>query len=88
MAKWNKITFLSSAKEKCEPRVQTVVMDLIRFAEEFGMKIGKIWNFRFGEKKSGIIHTQRIKDLFFHQRLQILAFSRINTIPRTSIPSP
>ena len=33
MAKWNKATFLASTKEKCEPRVQTVVMDLIRFAE-------------------------------------------------------
>ena len=35
------------------------------------MKIGKIRDLRFGEKKTGIIHTQRIKDLFFHQRPQI-----------------
>ena len=33
MAKWNKSTFLVSAKDKCEPRVQTVIMDLIRFSE-------------------------------------------------------
>ena len=34
MAKWNKSTFLVSAKGKCEPRVQTVIMDLVRFAEK------------------------------------------------------
>ena len=34
MAKWNKSTFLASAKGKCEPRVQTVIMDLVRFAEK------------------------------------------------------
>ena len=33
MAKWNKATFLISAKDNWEPRVQTVVLDLIRFAE-------------------------------------------------------
>ena len=33
MAKWNKASFLTSAKGKCEPRVQTVILDLIRFAE-------------------------------------------------------
>ena len=33
MAKWNKATFLISAKDNCEARVQTVVLDLIRFAE-------------------------------------------------------
>ena len=33
MAKWNKATFISSSKDKCEPRVQTVILDLIRFAE-------------------------------------------------------
>ena len=33
MAKWNKNTFISSTKENCEPRVQTVIMDLVRFAE-------------------------------------------------------
>ena len=34
MAKWDKSTFLVSAKGKCEPRVQTVIMDLVRFAEK------------------------------------------------------
>ena len=34
MAKWNKTTFISCIKETCEPRVQTTVMDLIKFAEE------------------------------------------------------
>ena len=33
MAKWNKDTFISCTKENCEPRVQTTVMDLVRFAE-------------------------------------------------------
>jgi len=33
MAKWNKATFISCTKENCEPRVQTTVMDLVRFAE-------------------------------------------------------
>ena len=33
MAKWNKATFLQTAKDSCEPRVQTVIMDLIKFAE-------------------------------------------------------
>ncbi len=33
MAKWNKETFISCTKENCEPRVQTTVMDLIKFAE-------------------------------------------------------
>ena len=33
MAKWNKTTFISSIKENCEPRVQTTILDLIRFAE-------------------------------------------------------
>ena len=34
MAKWNKATFLTSAKGNCEPRVQAVILDLIRFAEQ------------------------------------------------------
>ena len=34
MAKWNKATFISCTKENCEPRVQTTIMDLVRFAEE------------------------------------------------------
>jgi len=34
MSKWNKTTFIISAKDKCEPRVQTVILDLIRFAEK------------------------------------------------------
>ena len=34
MAKWNKPTFLSSVKDTCDPRVQTVILDLIRFAEQ------------------------------------------------------
>ena len=34
MAKWDKNTFISSIKENCEPRVQTTIMDLIRFAEQ------------------------------------------------------
>ena len=34
MAKWNKATFITSAKDKCEPRGQTVILDLIRFAEK------------------------------------------------------
>ena len=34
MAKWDKTTFISSTKENCEPRVQTTVMDLVRFAEQ------------------------------------------------------
>ena len=34
MAKWNKTTFIASTKENCEPRVQTTVMNLIRFAEQ------------------------------------------------------
>jgi len=34
MAKWNKATFISFTKENCEPRVQTVIMDLIKFAEQ------------------------------------------------------
>ena len=34
MAKWNKTTFISFTKENFEPRVQTVIMDLIRFAEQ------------------------------------------------------
>ena len=34
MAKWNKPTFLTSVKDTCDPRVQTVVLDLIRFAEQ------------------------------------------------------
>ena len=34
MSKWNKNTFITSAKDKCEPRVQTVIVDLIRFAEK------------------------------------------------------
>ena len=33
MAKWNKVTFISCTKENCEPRVQTTVMDLVKFAE-------------------------------------------------------
>ena len=33
MAKWNKATFLISVKDKCDPRVQTVIWDGIRFAE-------------------------------------------------------
>ena len=33
MAKWNKATFLISVKDKCDPRVQTLILDLIRFAE-------------------------------------------------------
>ena len=33
MAKWNKETFISCTKENCEPRVQTTVMDLVKFAE-------------------------------------------------------
>ena len=34
MAKWNKATFLTSVKDTCDPRVQTVILDLIRFAEQ------------------------------------------------------
>ena len=34
MAKWNKSTFISCTKENCAPRVQTTVMDLVKFAEE------------------------------------------------------
>ena len=34
MAKWNKTTFISCIKDTCEPRVQTVLMDLIKFAEQ------------------------------------------------------
>ena len=34
MAKWNKATFISRTKENCEPRVQTTVVDLLRFAEK------------------------------------------------------
>ena len=33
MAKWNKATFLTSVKDKCDPRVHTVILDLVRFAE-------------------------------------------------------
>ena len=33
MAKWNKETFISCTKENCEPRVQSTVMDLVKFAE-------------------------------------------------------
>lgn len=33
MAKWSKKTFINSTKDNCEPRVQTIVMDLVRFAE-------------------------------------------------------
>ena len=33
MAKWNKETFISCTKENCEPRVQTTVIDLVKFAE-------------------------------------------------------
>ena len=34
MGKWDKSTFISSIKESCEPRVQTTIMDLVKFAEE------------------------------------------------------
>ena len=34
MAKWNKATFVKTAKGECEPRVQAVILDLIRFAEQ------------------------------------------------------
>ena len=34
MAKWNKATFIICTKENCEPRVQTTIMDLVKFAEE------------------------------------------------------
>jgi len=34
MAKWDKTTFISSIKDNCEPRVQTTILDLIRFAEQ------------------------------------------------------
>ena len=34
MAKWNKETFISSTKVNCEPRVQTTVMELVKFAEK------------------------------------------------------
>ena len=34
MAKWNKTTFISCIKENCEPRVQTTIMDLVKFAED------------------------------------------------------
>ncbi len=34
MAKWKKETFISCTKENCEPRVQTTVMDLVKFAEQ------------------------------------------------------
>lgn len=33
MAKWNKETFISCTKENCEPRVQSTVMELVKFAE-------------------------------------------------------
>ena len=33
MAKWSKETFISCTKENCEPRVQSTVMDLVKFAE-------------------------------------------------------
>ena len=39
MSKWNKTTFIKSAKDKCEPRVQTVILDLIRFAEKDADKV-------------------------------------------------
>ena len=33
MAKWSKLTFINSTKEKCPPRIQGIVLDLVRFAE-------------------------------------------------------
>ena len=38
MAKWNKATFLTSSKDKCEPRVQTVILDLIRLTKKKNIK--------------------------------------------------
>ena len=34
MAKWNRSTFLVSTKDNCEPRVHTVILELIRFTEQ------------------------------------------------------
>tara|TARA_Y100000590_G_C14913659_1_gene711062 strand:- start:24 stop:458 length:435 start_codon:yes stop_codon:yes gene_type:complete len=34
MSKWNKDTFVSTAKEKCEPRISNIIIDLINFAQD------------------------------------------------------
>ena len=34
MSKWNKVTFVSTVKTKCEPRISNIIIDLINFAED------------------------------------------------------
>ena len=33
MSKWNKDTFVCTVKDKCEPRISNVIIDLVNFAE-------------------------------------------------------
>ena len=33
MSKWNKDTFVCTIKDKCEPRISNVIIDLVNFAE-------------------------------------------------------
>tara|TARA_B100000959_G_C14475755_1_gene417011 strand:- start:72 stop:506 length:435 start_codon:yes stop_codon:yes gene_type:complete len=33
MSKWNKGTFVCTIKDKCEPRISNVIIDLVNFAE-------------------------------------------------------
>ena len=33
MSKWNKDTFICTVKEKCEPRISNIIIDLVNFAE-------------------------------------------------------
>tara|TARA_B100000959_G_C14693630_1_gene505794 strand:+ start:244 stop:678 length:435 start_codon:yes stop_codon:yes gene_type:complete len=33
MSKWNKGTFVLTVKDKCEPRISNIIIDLINFAE-------------------------------------------------------
>ena len=33
MSKWNKDTFIGTVKEKCEPRISNIIIDLVNFAE-------------------------------------------------------
>tara|TARA_B100000029_G_scaffold178593_1_gene175976 strand:- start:4313 stop:4747 length:435 start_codon:yes stop_codon:yes gene_type:complete len=34
MAKWSKSTFIACIKENCNPRINTIVMDLVKFTED------------------------------------------------------
>ena len=34
MTKWSKTTFITCIKENCNPRITTLVMDLVKFTED------------------------------------------------------